>query len=47
MEILLNILAMTAAIACIIGWLWIAVMAFSEGEPALFTKNLLNKETIA
>ncbi|CAD72963.1 hypothetical protein-putative transmembrane protein [Rhodopirellula baltica SH 1] len=32
MEILLNILAMTAAIASIIGWLWIAVMAFSEGE---------------
>ncbi|WDQ15482.1 hypothetical protein [Rhodopirellula sp. P2] len=32
MEILLNILAMTAMAASVVGWLWITVMAFSEGE---------------
>ena len=32
METLFGILAMTALAASIIGWLWITVMAFSEGE---------------
>lgn len=32
MEILLSIIGMAAMAAAVIGWLWITVMAFSEGE---------------
>ncbi|QDV26969.1 hypothetical protein [Aureliella helgolandensis] len=32
METMLGILAMAALAAGVIGWLWITVMAFSEGE---------------
>ncbi len=32
MEMLLGILAMTVLAVGVIGWLWITVMAFSEGE---------------
>jgi len=32
METILNVLAFTVVGAGIIGWLWITVMAFSEGE---------------
>lgn len=32
MEILLSILALTVMGVGVVGWLWITVMAFSEGE---------------